>query len=49
MCSLVQVNGQEHSIHIDAQLDDTKDIIRINQRIIFYNDSDTTLTQYLSS
>ena len=44
MCSLVQVNGQEHSIHIDAQLDDTKDIIRINQRIIFYNDSDTTLT-----
>ncbi|MDC0870882.1 aminopeptidase [Flavobacteriaceae bacterium] len=44
MCSLVQVNGQEHGIHIDAQLDDTKDIIRINQRIIFYNDSDTTLT-----
>jgi len=44
MCSLVQVNGQEHSIHIDTQLDDTKDIIRINQRIIFHNDSDTTLT-----
>ena len=44
MCSFIQVNGQEHKIHIDAQLDKTNDIIRINQRIIFYNDSDTTLT-----
>ena len=44
MCSFIQVNGQEHRIHIDAQLDNTNDIIRINQRIIFYNDSDTTLT-----
>ena len=44
MCSITQVNGQEHSIQIDALLDDSKDIIRINQRIIYYNDSDSTLT-----
>ncbi len=38
------MNGQEHKITIEAQLDDKKDILRINQSIIYYNTSDSTLT-----
>ena len=31
------MNGQEHKITIEAQLDDEKDILRINQSIIYQN------------
>ena len=44
LISFVQIQGQEHSISMEAQLDDTNDILRINQRIIYYNNSDSTLT-----
>ena len=37
------MNGQEHKITIEAQLDDKKDLLRINQSIIYYNSSDSTL------
>ena len=37
------MNGQEHKITIEAQLDDEKDILRINQSIIYQNTSDSTL------
>ena len=37
------MNGQEQKITIEAQLDDKKDILRINQSIIYYNSSDSTL------
>ena len=37
------MNGQEHKITIEAQLDDQKDILRINQSIIYQNTSDSTL------
>ena len=44
MCSFTQINGQEHAISLEAQLDDKEDILRINQRIVYYNNSDSTLT-----
>ncbi len=37
----VQLNGQEHKISIDAQLDDQNDILRIQQTIVFTNESDS--------
>lgn len=37
------MNGQEHKITIEAQLDDTNDILQINQSIIYHNTSDSTL------
>ena len=45
ICSSIYVNGQEHQISIDAQLDDKENILQIKQRIIFSNDSDATLTE----
>ena len=44
MFPFTQINGQEHAISLEAQLDDKKDILRINQRIVYYNNSDSTLT-----
>ncbi len=41
----VQVYGQEHAIFIEAQLNDEKDIVRIKERIVFTNNSDSTLTE----
>lgn len=43
--SIGQVYGQEHVISIESQLDDKKDILRVKQSIIYYNDSDATLTE----
>jgi len=37
------MNGQEHIITIEAQLDDKNDILQINQSIIYHNTSDSTL------
>lgn len=37
------MNGQEHIISIEAQLDDKNDILQINQSIIYHNTSDSTL------
>ncbi len=37
------MNGQEHTITIEAQLDDKNDILQINQSIIYHNTSDSTL------
>lgn len=37
--------GQEHSIAIEAQLDDKNDILTIQQTIVFVNESDSTLTE----
>ncbi len=45
MITFVQIHGQEHRISMEAQLDDKKDILRIKQNIVFYNDSDSTLTE----
>ena len=45
LCSFVHINGQEHDISIEAQLDDKEHILRINQRIIYHNNSDSTLTE----
>ena len=42
---LTQFYGQEHTITIDAQLDDKKDILKIQQTIVFVNESDSTLTE----
>jgi len=39
------VNGQEHQISIEAQLDDKENILQINQRIIYHNNSDSTFTE----
>ena len=44
MFPFTQINGQEHAISLEAQLDDKKDILRINQSIVYYNNSDSTLT-----
>ena len=41
------MNGQEQKITIEAQLDDKKDILRINQSIIYYNSSDSTLNDII--
>lgn len=41
----VQLYGQEHSISIEALLDDKKDILRIQQTIVFANQSDSTFTE----
>lgn len=41
----VQAYGQEHSISIEAQLDDKNDILTIQQTIVFVNESDSTLTE----
>ncbi len=41
----MQVNGQEHQISIEAQLDDKENILQINQRIIYHNNSDSTFTE----
>ncbi|MEQ6123321.1 aminopeptidase [Pseudotenacibaculum sp. MALMAid0570] len=38
-------HGQEHTISIEAQLDDKKDILKVQQKIIFVNDSDSTFTE----
>ena len=45
LCSFAHINGQEHDISIEAQLDDKEHILRINQRIIYHNNSDSTLTE----
>lgn len=42
---VVQVHGQEHSISMEVQLDDDKRILQVQQRIVFFNDSDSTLTE----
>lgn len=42
---VVQIHGQEHSISMKVQLDDEKGILQIQQRIVFFNDSDSTLTE----
>jgi len=39
------MNGQEHEISIDVKLDDKENILQINQRIIYHNNSDSTFTQ----
>ena len=39
------MNGQEHQISIEAQLDDKENILQINQRIIYHNNSDSTFTE----
>jgi len=39
------VKGQEHEISIEAQLDDKENILQINQRIIYHNNSDSTFTE----
>lgn len=41
----VQLHGQEHAISIEAQLDDKKDLLRIQEKIVFTNTSDSTLTE----
>lgn len=41
----VQLYGQEHSIAIQAQLDDKKDILRIQQTIVFVNESDSIFNE----
>lgn len=43
--SFVQLNGQEHKISIEAQLDDLNDILRIQQTIVFTNDSDSIFNE----
>ncbi len=42
---ILKTHAQEHSISMDLKLDDTKDILRINQRIIYVNNSDSTLIE----
>ena len=39
------IHGQEHAISLEAQLDPKNDILSIGQKIIFVNQSDTTLTE----
>jgi len=39
------MHGQEHSIAIEAQLDDKNDILTIQQTIVYVNESDSTLTE----
>lgn len=41
----VHLYGQKHTISIEAQLDDKNDIVRIQQKIEFLNDSETTLSE----
>lgn len=45
MVSFVRIQGQEHSISMEVQLDDNKHILRIHQQIVYYNNSDSTLTE----
>ena len=42
---MTQIHGQEHSISIEAQLDDKNDLLTIQQTIVFVNESDSTLTE----
>lgn len=42
---LAQAHGQEHKISINAELVDSKNLLQIQQKIIFYNNSDSTLTE----
>ena len=44
-CFFIEATGQEHSISIEAQLDEKENILRINQRIIYSNTSDSILTE----
>ena len=37
--------AQKNAIKIEAQLDDKNDILKIQQEIVFHNDSDSTLTE----
>ena len=43
--SITQFFGQEHVISIESQLDDKNDILRIKQSIVYFNNSDSTLTE----
>ncbi len=42
---MTQIHGQEHAISIEAQLDDKNDILKIQQTIVFVNESDSILTE----
>ena len=41
--SCYTITAQTNTIEIDAKLDNEKDLIHINQKIIFYNNSSDTL------
>ena len=45
LLSFTQIYGQRHAISIEAQLDDVEDVLKIKERIVFYNNSDSTLTE----
>lgn len=45
MVFFVEMSGQKHAITMKVQLDDNKDILRIDQRIIYYNNSNTALKE----
>ena len=47
LCSFNLIYGQEHKITIEAQLDDQKDILQINQSIIYHNTSDSILNNII--
>ena len=42
---IVHLYGQNHSISMEVQLDDDKGILQIQQRIVFFNNSDSILTE----
>tara|TARA_B110000003_G_scaffold113243_1_gene115828 strand:+ start:11744 stop:14524 length:2781 start_codon:yes stop_codon:yes gene_type:complete len=41
----IHSQGQEHDISMEIQLDDINEILKINQQIVYYNNSDTTLNE----
>ena len=45
MVFIVHLYGQNHSISMEVQLDDDKGILQIQQRIVFFNNSDSILTE----
>ena len=47
LCSFNLIYVQEHKITIEAQLDDQKDILQINQSIIYHNTSDSILNNII--